>query len=259
LDFRVALNGSGHTSIDSFLLTNAGRPGFSEIGKLAIAYHLLPLDLRSDFSRGSIALDWMSFLFSNMQKGCHSVETLLPNNPISFISFNYDRTLEHLLCERIKHTYNLSYPDAWETAKQFPLIHVYGSLGAFDPNAIASRPRPAIKPTATAYKQAADAIHLMYENQGTRGNAIVSAVKDLLYRAHYVCFLGFGFDADNIAYLKLNEFCQPHKAVFATRYRVANGDWNRMKQSMAPTDMTPGEGHIDWDSLGLLQQTGAIG
>jgi len=38
LDFRVALNGSGHTSIDSFLLTNAGRPGFSEIGKLAIAY-----------------------------------------------------------------------------------------------------------------------------------------------------------------------------------------------------------------------------
>jgi len=192
-----------------------------------------------------------------MQKGCHLVETLLPNNPISFISFNYDRTLEHLLCERIKHTYNLSYPDAWETAKQIPLIHVYGSLGAFDPNAVGGRPRPAMTPTA--YKQAADSIRLMYEDRGTIGTTIAGMAKYLLSRADCVCFLGFGFDTDNIAYLKLNELCQPHKAVFATRYKVANGDWNRMKKSMAPTDMTPDEGHIDWDSLGLLQQTRAIG
>jgi len=258
VDFRVALSRGGHTSIDSFLATNATRPGFAEIGKLAIAYVLLPLDLQRDFSRGSIALDWMSYLFSNMLKGCHrSIDEFLTNNNLSFITFNYDRTLEHFLCVRIKHTYNVSYEEAWGAAQRLPVVHVYGSLGEFDPRVIDRQPPTGITPGA--YKKAAEAIRLMYDDREER-SVDVKNIKLLLEAADCVCFLGFGFDVDNISYLRLNELCQPSKAVFATRYRVANGDWNRMKKSMLPTEIRSDfAGHIDWDSLGLLQQTQAIG
>jgi hypothetical protein len=258
VEFRDALTGSGHTSIDSFLATNAARPGFAEIGKLAISYVLLPLDLQNDFSRGS-TLDWMSYLFSNMLNGCHrSAAEFLANNSVSFVTFNYDRTLEHFLCVRFRYTYNLSYQNAWETAQQIPLVHVYGSLGAFDPNGIDRRPRPAITPTA--FKEAAQSIRLMYDERGI-GKDDVQKAKDLISAAECVCFLGFGFDLDNITYLTLNELCQPNKIVFATRYMIPEGDWNRTRQSMLPTVLRSGgqDANPNWDSLGLLQQTQAIG
>ena len=256
VEFRTALMGSGHTSIDSFLATNATRPGFPEIGKLAMANILLPLDLQKDFMRGSIANDWMSFLFANMLPGClQSVNEFLTNNRVSFVTFNYDRTLEHFLCVRLRHTYNISYPQAWQSVQELPIVHVYGPFGVFDPNIIDS-PQPAITPTA--FKEAATSIRLMHDDRGVDRDDLQKA-KDLISAAECVCFLGFGFDPDNITHLQLNERCQPDKLVLATRYRVADGDWNRIRNAMTPTRLpSPNDANPNWDSLELMHQTNAV-
>ena len=255
--FRTALVGSGHISIDSFLATNAERPGFAEIGRLAIATVLLPLDLKNDFSRGAAPLDWMSYLFSSMLKGAHwSIEEFLTENHVSFVTFNYDRTLEHFLWVRFLHTFNLSSEQAWAMAQHIPVVHVCGSLGRFDPSII-NRVRQALPPSA--FREAAESIRLMYDERGVGGD--VQDAKVLITGAECVCFLGFGFDLDNISYLDLNELCQPNKSVFATRYLVADGEWNRIRKSMLPTVLRAGgqDANQNWDSLGLLQQTEAIG
>jgi len=57
---------------------------------------------------------------------------------------------------------------------------------------------------------------------------------ELISSAPYLCFLGFGFDPDNITRLKLNECCRGKSAVYATRFNTRDGDWNRVVQNMAP-------------------------
>jgi hypothetical protein len=65
-----ALNLSGHTSVDSFIATNAERPGFPEIIKQAVAWQLLPLEFRHTWERRAHNGDWMTYLFETMLGGC---------------------------------------------------------------------------------------------------------------------------------------------------------------------------------------------
>jgi hypothetical protein len=83
MEFKHRLTFTGHRSIDGFLAANAEEIGFPEIGKLAVATVLLPLEFSSDFSflgrtaPGRVDQDWMSFLFGHMLEGCF-------NKPIEF-------------------------------------------------------------------------------------------------------------------------------------------------------------------------------
>jgi hypothetical protein len=170
VDFRTTLALSGHTSIDSFLATHAKRPGFTEIGKHAVAWQLLPKEFRHDWSRQAMGQhDWMTFLFQSMLSGClDSVDALVTKNDVSFVTFNYDRCLEDFLCTRIAHTYHLSHTEAWQGAQKLKIVHVYGSLGEFDPFVIEPQHRRGLSQNVLAHgnvTQAANSIRLMYEDR----------------------------------------------------------------------------------------------
>jgi hypothetical protein len=265
-DFHTALDLGGHSSIDSFLVTHADRPGFSDIGLHAVAWQLLPREFRHQWTRKHHPGDWMSFLFKTMISGCHdSVDDFLEKNQVSFVTFNYDRTLEDFLTTRIAHTYNLSPTDAWKKADKLKIVHVYGSLGEFNPMVIDTlRPQDVRDPLSTsAVKSAAESIRLMYaEREGD--NSEVAYAKLLIQGATCVCFLGFGFDADNIAKLQLNQVCGGKPDVFATRKGEKDGDWSRIEARMLPVRLYPLAGPflekgIDWDCLEFLHQTRAVG
>jgi hypothetical protein len=260
-----ALNMSGHTSIDSFIATNAGRPGFQEIIKQAVAWHLMPLEFKHTWERRPHKGDWMTYLFETMLHGClDSVDSLLKCNNVEFVTFNYDRTLEDFLTTRVAGTYNLSSADAWKQAQKFNLVHVYGSLGKFDPAVIDSIPRTIHRNDLNTadFKSAADSVELMYDARpGHTG--VADAVK-LIEGATHVCFLGFSFDPDNITRLGLNKVCAGKTKVYATRYMTARGDWARTVQKMHPVILNEADEHfekdsINWDCLRLLHETGALG
>ena len=263
--FRAALNLGGHTSIDSFLATHAKRTGFTDIGKFAVAYRLLPLEFQHAWLREPHDGDWMTFLFESMLHGClNSVDDFLQNNDVDFVTFNYDRTFEDFLCTRLAHTYNLTPAIAWEKAKKFSVVHVYGSLGEFDPSIITSK-RPAVTPfNSSQLLVAASSIRLMYDDRTDHSG--VSRAIELISSAHCVCFLGFGFDPDNIRRLTLNTCCANVSkwGVFATRYEAKVGDWNRIVNNMAPTHLNAAFEHFErqsseWDCLEFLHQTAALG
>lgn len=71
-----------------------------------------------------------------------------------------------------------------------------------------------------------------------------------------ICFLGFGFDPDNIARLDLPTICTG-KTVGATRFHVAEGDYIRTVRSLSPVAINHA-GHRDWDSLTFLRETTMI-
>lgn len=267
-EFRTALNMGGHTSIDSFLATHLSRPGFVTIGKLGVAYQLLPLEFRHEWARADINGDWITFLFQSMLHGClESVDKFVEQNKVSFVTFNYDRTLEDFFCTRLSHTYNLTAEVAWQKAKRFSFVHVYGSLGEFDPKVInpqnrANRRAPL---TPSQVVDAASSIRMMYEDR--KEHSAVGQAMELITSAECVCFLGFGFDPDNIARLRLDQFCSHETKsgrVFATRYKTPLGDWNRIVNNMAPTKLNAASEHFDrnsinWDCLEFLHQTQALG
>lgn len=260
-----ALSRSGHTSIDSFIATNAKRPGFAEIAKHAVAWQLLPQEFKHGWERAHHNGDWMTYLFETMLHGClKSVDALVENNPIEFVTFNYDRTLEDFLTTRIAATYNLSHTDAWNKAQKFKIVHVYGSLGDFDPLVIDPQVRIDYRNNIVTanIKSAADSIELMYDSR--LDHTGVRDAVDLINAAPYVCFLGFGFDPDNIARLNLNNICRGKTRVYATRYKIPRGDWNRTMLRMQPVGMNEANEHferfsIDWDCLAFLHETGALG
>jgi len=266
--FRNQLDNSGHSSIDSFLATFHKIPGFPEIGKFAVARALMPREFKNVFARSGLSLqtdnwrkpnqDWMSELFAFMQQGCrNSAGEFLTNNKVSFVTFNYDRTLEYFLHLRLANTYGLPEDVAWDQAKTIEIAHVYGSLGEFSPELI----RKAEKPySPQEMKTAAESIWLMYEQRDHDVNPNIAAAISLIQCAEVVCFLGFAFDSDNVARLRLNEILMG-KRVFATRYGVADGDWERAKLRIAPAGLAHSEEHAkrEWDSLMFLRETRALG
>jgi hypothetical protein len=268
LQFREALNLAGHTSIDSFLLTHSKRPGFVTIGKLAVARELLPLEFGRDWTRRDRRGDWMTYLFQSMLYGClGSLEKFIAENHVSFVTFNYDRTLEDFLCTRLSYTYNVEPETAWDKAKQLPIVHVYGSLGEFHPMMINARDRKDWRDNLgiAQFTEAASSIRMMYDDR--KDHSGVSDAMRLIESADCVCFLGFGFDPDNIARLRLNEICSHDSKsgrVFATRYNTKLGDWDRVRNSMVPTHLNQASEHfernsINWDCLEFLHQTAALG
>jgi hypothetical protein len=260
--FRDALAQSGHMTIDGFLATHRKQRAWPEIGKLAVAHLLLPREFRFDLSRGaayarrstgSSDQDWMSFLFTRMLTGClDSVDDFIDRNHVTFKTFNYDRNVEHFFWLRFASTYMLSEELALEKARAIKVVHVYGSLGELTVGAFSRHNSGAY--TSTETQSAAQSIHLMYEDRMTNS---YKAAMEKLDDAEYVCFLGFGFDPDNVNRIELNKRCVGKTSVGATRYHLPDGDWERARTAMHPVDINV-VGSKEWDCVQFLRETNMI-
>ena len=87
--FREAFLKSGQPSVDAFL---EWRPDFLAIGKLAIAYCLLPFEDESKLFTppGNRGGDWYQYLSVKLNASFED----FGSNKLSIITFNYDRSLE---------------------------------------------------------------------------------------------------------------------------------------------------------------------
>ena len=251
VDFQHKLNHSLHSSIDSFLRTYANTISFPEIGKLAVAMILSPLELQRSWGKDDLPKgDWLTYLFEAMYKDCHaSINDFISNNKnVSFVTFNYDRTLEHFMTIKLANTYDTSREEAWNRVKAWNnIIHVYGSLGAFGVQDLDQAFDPK---DPTAYKRSVSSIRLMYEDR--QEEQTIAAAKASIEQAHTVIFLGFAFDVDNIARLDLTKTCNAKTILGATRMKLTDVEWERVQRDMQPAAFTH-MGTLNEDSLQFLR------
>jgi hypothetical protein len=268
VELRKALEFSGHQSIDSFLRTHRDNSLFVDVGRWLIAWLLLPHEFRFRFSRlegkpgRTDDQDWMSYLFSRMLKGCiNSPEEFLEKNNVGFATFNYDRTLEYFLTWKLYNSFpHLTMTDAWGLAQRIPIVHVYGSLGPFDPTQ--TQRLGSLHSSIVAARSGS--VRLMYDER-TNETTLEQQLKNLFADAHKVVFLGFGFDPDNIHALKLKELLKniPTQGVMASRYNVPEGEWQTMQNDMAPIqidDHSRSDRIVsrDWDALQFLRESRSL-
>lgn len=199
-EFYKCLHDSSVDSIDAFL---EHRPEFLEIGKSAIAQVLLPLEnlsmlMRKESEIGDDNLKrlfkqrWYQHLFKKM----NSTFEEFGKNKVSFVTFNYDRSLETFLITALSNLYGKTEEECAQKINEIPFIHIHGKLGHLPWQAKESIRYGGEGTTPQSIQLANKLLRIIHEEIDD-GSHLEKAVS-LLQAAKNIVFLGFGFHELNI-------------------------------------------------------------
>ncbi|MFN0133647.1 MAG: hypothetical protein ACKVW3_14105 [Phycisphaerales bacterium] len=205
-EFRFALQHANCFSIDRFI---EGCPEFLNIGKAAIASVLLPREIELQLvSRESAPEHWLRYIWDKMQTG-KLVD--VAKNQVSFVVFNYDRSIEHYLVRAMSAIYRDSNLNCARVLSTVPIIHIYGSLGRYPGLAGALESDLEVSYSgdcsAEQVRRAMKCITLAPESQAPQAQSFADA-RTAIARSNRVVFLGFGYGRANVERLGNTEFWQ---------------------------------------------------
>lgn len=207
-EFVDTLKHSGFTSVDWFL---EDRPEFVLIGKAAIAAALIPFENPEKlFPPGAPPNHWYELLLNVLDRPLGA----FPENKLSVITFNYDRSIEHYMFTTLT-TRTGSEQRAIELMDKFEIVHVHGALGNLEP----------LHPTGRLYQPmldsdairvAADQLIIVGEASGETSE--FERARSLLSNARRIVFLGFGYHSESVR--RLGVFNEPWDEEMRQRVRV---------------------------------------
>ena len=144
------------------------------------------------------------------------------------MTFNFDRSFERVLFERVRAQFGATHEEARELATELQIHHVHGTLGT--PTWLYDEPEKELTP----YGANGDEQLLRYLAIAARNIRVVDEEIDLkvvedievlLRKPVYVYFIGFGFDERNLLKLKL-----PATVSGAIAVRASALDWTEAEQ-----------------------------
>jgi hypothetical protein len=197
-------------SIDNFLHTHAEDERMVTIGKLGIAAAILDAESDSAIKVDPRNHDIINFgahpniwhntfckmLCENVQKS--QLEDIFEN--VSFITFNYDRCIEHYISQWLANYMQIGLQEAQELTNKLTVIHPYGQVGKLPWQKGAQLSVPfAEKPHASTLLLVANQIRTFTERM--EADALQKRMFDLLSEAERVVFLGFSYGEMNLELL----------------------------------------------------------
>lgn len=202
------------TSIDDLL---EHYPNLVDAGKAAIAYVLLQ-DEGSDKPLVGRKTDerWYSKLFQRMKADTFHK---FIENPLTIVTYNYDRTFERFLIDATTAQYNRHNPPPNLAARLFDKIHVihlHGQLGTLDDVKFEERQSDSADGFWDDLHLAATRIKIIHEISNVEDDTDFKQARTALRKAQNIVFLGFGFHPKNMTRLKLND-CSSAK-VYSTGF-----------------------------------------
>jgi len=211
-NFTKSFYQSKNKSIDLFLSRN---PDFSTSGKRAITIEIQEAE-RNFLNSGMEFLkdDWYSYLFNRM------TETMIRKNDfnrfnenkVSFITFNYDRTLEYFLENSLSNSFRLTPENLSDQLNKISFHHVFGQIG-FLPWQVNE---PTIyfgqKCNLDMIETIQKNIKIIYDYEKGVNEEIIDKIK----AAERIYFLGFGYAEENLKLLKIPEVLSTGQKIFGT-------------------------------------------
>lgn len=191
--FAKSLERSPVPSIDWFL---QNQTQFAPIGKVAITAILRPIENLESLFDGRRAENWYNFLFEQMSRNCKFED--FPNNQVSFITFNYDRSLEAFIIEALKHSYGRKYDEVFGVYQRLKIIHMHGSFGAFPLNCEPTYGMTLGSSASGLVRAMARTLKIIHDELNQEN---LTLAQDLIKNAFRVLFLGFGFHEMNMGRL----------------------------------------------------------
>jgi len=223
-DFIETLRSSGDSSIDLFF---ERFPDFIPIGKAAIAAALIPLENPDKLKPpGATTAHWYKLLLNALDNPHGS----FPENKLSVITFNYDRSLEYYLFDILSTRYR-SEERAIEFMRRFEIVHVHGMLGNLVPiYENGRRYQPTLEPNDIRIA----AEQIISVGEASAETTEFEIARRLLSKAKRIIFLGFGYHAENIRRLGIfNEHWDDNKRqqvrVSGTSHGIRLQDWQNIQ------------------------------
>lgn len=254
-DFARAFLRSNITSIDSFLTK---RPEFTDLGKLAIAASLCVRESPQLMENETNEDHWYRALWNALIEGCSSARDI-GGNPVKFVSFNYDRSLEYFLYQAAKNTFGVDDKTAFEAIAKLQIVHVYGELGKFSLLPSAGARQYAPDATTDSLRAAANGIRVIPEARG--GDKVFQHVRDMFAAAKQICFLGYGFDPLNNMRLGLDSVLNvlrkrgPVPRIVASVFEKTNAERAKAQAELCPSDAWE---HFPYKNLLTLRESGVL-
>lgn len=212
---------SGTESVDLFLSRN---PRFEKIGKMAICLSILHAEMKSKFRERveKPEHDWYFYLYNRlMREATHPDDySQFGDNPISFVTFNYDRSLEYYLLNCLRHSFEgMDEQRAIDELGRRPTIHVYGKPAL--PKSAESGEAPILqygkeiaeKLPSIDLLGVTDSIHALHEE---RSNPQSKWIHEEISQAERLFFLGFGYAKENLAALGLPDVLRADQLIYGT-------------------------------------------
>lgn len=247
--FAKDLRLSMQPSVDAFL---ENRPEYMEIGKAALAIRLIPYeDLRTLYQRPKTPT-WYEYLVNQM--GANKDE--FKSNRISFVTFNYDRSLEYFLYVALEATYGIgNKKKVVELLSSIPIIHVYGQLAL--PHYLSKDGRPYdMVATLETIKQCIAEIKIIPEladvaREFEPVTREFELAHKLISEASRICFLGFGYHPTNVSRLRVSDKFRGER-VLGSAYGIEEAERRRIQRLFRPVQIHLG--HIGEDVLTFIRR-----
>ncbi|MFH1310469.1 MAG: hypothetical protein ABIH85_07330 [Candidatus Omnitrophota bacterium] len=196
--FAKDLYYDGDYSIDAFL--ERFQKKYLDIGKLAIAQTLAKYEDEAHFFDRD---NWYRVLHFKMKQKAN-VDSYAENK-VSFITFNYDRSLEHFFYTAL-HSFdeNIQTSQVIDIIDKIPIIHLYGQLDFLPWQSSDGRAygAPCTNFQLRSYKKS---IGIIFEDVSERINSNFQKAFELCEKAEKIYILGFGWHSKNIDRLRLTE------------------------------------------------------
>jgi hypothetical protein len=213
-EFQKRFNLSSIYSIDYFM---SRHKNFYELGKDSIIIHLLDYESKCKFRESSKQKnsDWYSYLYNYMISNLRTSDAFsrLSNNLFTFITFNYERSLEYFLAESLGHSFEgMTNLQLKQVMKGTPIIHIYGKIAVLP----FSDDEEGVK---FGQKIKIEDLPKLRENIKTIGDNfdnIYSTVSEVISEAHRIFFLGFGYAKINLLNLGIPLHLHSGQKIFGT-------------------------------------------
>lgn len=232
-EFITKFSLSADLSIDLFL---SKFPGFAFEGKMAIMYLILEAEKASVFLEdlanrikmlkkdGNIideADDWIWHLYDKLTRRFNSPQKYSEINfdNISFVTFNYDRSLEYFLYTALENGFNYKQigGSPKELFDRIKIEHVYGKVIELPwerkegKTALGYR---GFNVNTTQISEWVKNIRIIYDNRKKDLENIHTVIRD----ANKIYFLGFGYDITNLKLLGFPEILSSDQIIYGTGY-----------------------------------------
>ena len=216
IDFREQLEDGGFDTIDEFLEKRKSQ-AIHSLGKTAIAMALIRHENPNLLSKNkSSDTCFYRFLFKKMVE--NTEKGTFAENPVSFVTFNYDRSFEFYLWRALNKYYEGIHPEEVNNImKKIRIIHVHGKLGDLPWENLNSRP----------YSTEIDEGSLVPASSGIVNFNDVGGSNERYKIARYkisvsskVYFIGFGFHNLNISRLIEENCLDGNKTILATALNI---------------------------------------
>jgi len=219
---------SSTQSIDLFLSRN---PSYEHIGKISIIASILEKEKESGLHEDSFSpgRDWYSYLYHRMTNTLIRPENyqLYKKNKVSFITFNYDRSLEQFFYESLTNSFKDEIGNRGLSKDEilpFEVVHVYGkTVPLIWQSSDGLEYKSDLKLEVESYTEN---IRVIYD-RADEGE--IEKAANLIKKAERIFFLGFGYAKENLEVLDLPNILDRKQKLYGTAIGMTEREISRIE------------------------------